>query len=174
MKYVLAAVMIAVLGVTLGALSSPYVAAWDPPEDCADEDRTIAGNRNSPCKVVVPDISHIEYRIRMAYPQCVEEMLMHMPGSTAPAEPPRAREISLHDVPSGSAGYHIWQQNLKTIKDGQVLVTGNTWNLKSTVGSTSYFGNPRAERTTLRVAFRGSSSNMVERPRTDAVAEPSW
>ena len=38
MKYVLA-VMIAVLGVTLGALSSPEVAAWDPPEDCADEDQ---------------------------------------------------------------------------------------------------------------------------------------
>ena len=37
MKYVLA-VLITVTGVTLGTLSSPDVAAWDPPEDCADED----------------------------------------------------------------------------------------------------------------------------------------
>ena len=89
MKYVLAAVIIGVLGVALVALSIPDVAAWDPPEDCADEDRTIQGNRNSPCKLVVPDISHVEYRVRMAYPQCVEETLIHMPGTIAPEDPPR-------------------------------------------------------------------------------------
>lgn len=38
MKYVLAAMMIAILGVVSGALYGPDIVAWDPPEDCADED----------------------------------------------------------------------------------------------------------------------------------------
>ena len=119
MKYVLAAVMIAVLGMTLGALSSHDVAAWDPPEDCADEDRKIAGNRNSPCKVVVPDTSHVEYRVRMAYPWCVEEMLIHMPGTTAPEDPP---DIRIY----GSRNFYdeIWEYDRKWVRDGHVLLQG--------------------------------------------------
>ena len=167
MKYVLAAVIIAVLGVTLGTLSSPDVAAWDPPEDCADEDRTIAGNRNSPCKLVVPDISHVEYRVRMDYPECVEEMLIHMPGSTAPEEAP------FYYISSDTRQYDIWSYSRgdRRINDGHILVTGIRWDLKSKVGSTSAFGNPPTERPKLLVVVYGAHSNGVERPRTDAVAE---
>ena len=165
MKYVLA-VLITVIGVTLGALSSPDVAAWDPPEDCADEDRTIKGNRNSPCKVVVPDISHVEYRVRMAYPRCVEEMLIHMPGSVAPEKNPRSFIIY------SSSGEQIWIGYGEPwwIKDDHVLVQGSIWKLTSSVQS-SEFGNPSTEVPGLYVYANGSHSNIVERPRTDAVAE---
>ena len=167
MKYVLA-VLIAFIGVTMGVLSSPDVAAWEPPEDCADEDRTIAGNRNSPCKVVVPEISHVEYRVRMDYPECVEEMLIHMPGSVAP-EGPVEFIISVHDwghVPI----WHYAQSHKRTIKDGHILVAGRRWDLNSMVGA-SVFGNPTPEQPRLRVTKGAARSNWVERPRTDAVAE---
>ena len=166
MKYVLA-VIIAVLGVTLGALSSPEVAAWDPPEDCADEDRRITGNRNSPCKAIVPEISHVEYRVRLAYPHCVEEMLIHMPGSIAP----QASTSSFIIMADG--GHHLWDNRrfyVRTIKDGHVLVTGKRWNLKSAV-ETSVFGNPAPDRPMMRVEMGDSRSNRVERPRTEAVVE---
>ena len=170
MKYVLA-VMIAVLGVTLGALSSHDVAAWDPPEDCADEERTIQGNRNSPCKGSVPEISHVEYRVRMVYPVCVEEMLLHMPGSTAPMDPIDAF-IHIND-------WHpkrIWDEHYvhrTRIIDGHVLVQGKRWDLKSAVDSRSAFGNPTTDAPLLRVQASGAykNSNWVARPRTDAVAE---
>ena len=166
MKYVLA-VLIAFIGVTLGVLSSPDVAAWEPPEDCADEDRTIAGNRNSPCKMVVPDISHVEYRVRMAYPVCVEEMLIHMPESTVPEDPPH------YYISSGRWQHDIWSYSGgdRRINDGHIMVTGKRWNLKSKVGSTSAFGNPTTERPKLLVMVDDAHSNWVERPRTDAVAE---
>ena len=120
MKYVLA-VLIAVIGVIFGAFYSQDVAAWDPPEDCADEDRTIAGNRNSPCKVVIPDISHVEYRVRMVYPECVEEMIIHMQGSTAPEKPPSflIRTDAWYDF--------IWDDRsgyVRKINDGHVLDNG--------------------------------------------------
>ena len=171
MKYMLAAVMIAVLGVTLGALSSPDVAAWDSPEDCADEDRTIQGNRNSPCKVVVPDISHVEYRVRMDYPECVEEMLIHMPGSMVPENLPDAF-IHINDRHPTRIWDEYYVHRLR-IRDGHVLVQGKKWDLKSAVDSRSAFSNPATDAPLMRVQASGSSndSNWVERPRTDAVAE---
>ena len=55
----------------------------------------------------------------------------------------------------------------------RTLAQGKIWDLKSQVGSTSAFGNPRQDRLNLRIyansAFR--DSNWVARPRTDAVAE---
>ena len=171
MKYVMA-VLIAVLGVTLGALYSADVAAWEPPEDCADEDRTIPGNRNSPCKVVVPDISHVEYRVRMDYPECVEEMLIHMPWSIAPEDPPNAF-IHVNDRHLT----RIWDRyfaHITRIRDGHVRVQGKKWDLKSSVNSLSAFGNPTTtDDALMQVQASGSykDSNWVERPRTDAVAE---
>ena len=170
MKYALA-VVAAIFGVTLGALYSHDVAAWEPPEECADEDRTITGNQNSPCRIVVPEISHVEYRVRMAYPVCVEEMLIHMPGSTAPEEPPDAF-IHINDhYPK-----RIWDRGYvrgKWIMDGHILVQGKRWDLKSQVGSTSAFGNPTTDAPLMQVQASGSyqDSNWVERPRTDAVAD---
>ena len=173
MKYVLAAVIIAVLGVALGALSSPDVAAWEPPEDCEDEDRTIAGNRNSPCKVVVPDISHVEYQVRMIYPRCVEEILIHMPGSTAPEESTNIRIFENRQGEMSREEIWEWGVRGKWIRDGHVLVQGKIWGLQSQVGSTSAFGNPRQDRPNLSVyvGYASSGSNWAERPRTDAVAE---
>ncbi len=54
--------------------------AWEPPSQCADEDREIPGNRSTPCKLVLPDLERIEYRFRMDYPVCREEMVFHLPG----------------------------------------------------------------------------------------------
>ena len=53
---------------------------WEPPDECADEDREIPGNRQSPCKYVSPKLERIIYAVNMYYPYCVEEMAFHLPG----------------------------------------------------------------------------------------------
>ena len=110
----------------------------------------------------------------MVYPECVEEMLIHMPGTTAPEDPPR---IYIYEDYRDS---FLWEEGYgvrgRKIRDGHILVQAKVWNLKSKVGSISAFGNPTTERPNLRVSTgsslsNSSNSNWVERPRTDAVAE---
>ncbi len=169
MKYVLAMLIVA-LNLTLGFLYSQDVAAWDPPEECADEDREIEGNRNSPCKVVVPEISHVEYRVRMVYPQCVEEMLVHMPGSVAPSG--RPPQITIR----ADTTHYIWNNDsvhVITIKDGHVQVTGRRWGVTSAINRSSFENIGSQLRVGIPTLPNGwlIYSNWVERPRTDAVVE---
>ena len=172
MKYVLAVAIIAVLGVGLGVLYNPDIAAWDPPEDCADEDRVNTSNRLSPCRGVMPEISHVEHRVRMEYPDCIEEMVFHMPGSEAPDF-----ELDLkvqyyrhaHSAPSLD-----WWRFDKVYDGHAVFVVGNRWRLNSSVGETSGFGNPTPDTNKIRLSAPNSSipaSPFVERPRTDAFTE---
>ena len=66
------------------SLFASNVYAWEPPLECADEDREIRGNRTTPCKLVLPELTEIEYRVRLDYPNCIEELAFHMPGIGPP------------------------------------------------------------------------------------------
>ena len=76
MKYLLVILIAALL--CLPFTSNAF--AWEPPLECADEDREIQGNRTTPCKLVLPEKITLEYRFRMDYPYCIEEMAFHIPG----------------------------------------------------------------------------------------------
>ena len=134
-----------------------------------------ASNRLSPCRGVMPEISHVEHRVRMEYPDCIEEMVFHMPGSEAPdfrlslevQYKHRGREYrSLDNWPFDKA------------YDGHVIfVSGGKWRLNSQIAEASRFGNPTPDNHEIRLIDRGNSghwfpsSPLVERPRTDALSE---
>ena len=75
------AITIVITIAALGFLSVIDVSAWEP-DECSDEDREIPGNRQSPCQLVLPELTEVEYRVRMDYPVCMEELVFHMPGMT--------------------------------------------------------------------------------------------
>ena len=61
-----------------------FSSAWEPPTECADEDREIAGNRSTPCKLVLPALERVEYRVEHIDPYCVEKLVFHLPGIDEP------------------------------------------------------------------------------------------
>ena len=75
------AITIVIAIAALGFLSVIDVSAWDP-DECSDEYREIPGNRQSPCQLVLPELTEVEYRVRLDYPDCFEEIVFHMPGMT--------------------------------------------------------------------------------------------
>ena len=77
------AIAIVIAIAALGFLFAVDASAWEP-DECSDEDREIPGNRQSPCKLVLPELTEVEYRVRMDYPVCMEELVFHMPGMTPP------------------------------------------------------------------------------------------
>ena len=77
------AITIVITIAALGFLFAVDVSAWDP-DECSDEDREIPGNRQSLCQLVLPELTEVEYRVRMDYPVCMEELVFHMPGMTPP------------------------------------------------------------------------------------------
>ena len=173
MRYVIVA-LVALLATF--SLYSADLAAWDPPEECADEDRENPNNRLSPCRRVMPEVSHVEHRVRMEYPVCIEEMVFHMPGSVAPEG--RFNEISVA-TPRGALDY--WRRG--TIHDGYTTFAGNKWHLTSSVTGGSGFGNPSPSITEIRLkaayhvdgTHLGQTSKIysgwLARPRTDALSE---
>ena len=66
--------------------------AWIPPQECDDADREIPNNRSSQCKLVLPELTNIEYRFDYQYPSCWEELVFHFPG-IVPSESPRGLGI---------------------------------------------------------------------------------
>ena len=66
---------------------------WTPPETCDPSDREIWGNLSSPCKLEIPEIKAVEYRFRMEYPYCLEELIFHTPGVTS--KPPNLEHLGL-------------------------------------------------------------------------------
>ena len=175
MKYILAAMMIAILGVVSGAFYGPDIFAWDPPEDCADEDRVNASNRLSPCRGVMPEISHVEHRVRMEYPDCIEEMIFHMPGSEAPDF---RLSLEVQYKHRGREYRSLDKWRFDKAYDGHVIFgSGVRWRLNSPIGERSSFGNPTPDNDELRLIDRGNSGHwiisapLVERPRTDALPE---
>ena len=66
--------------ITGHAFAQEDVEYWEPPTECADEDREIPGNRQSSCKYVMPELIRLEYQVDMEYPLCVEKLIAYLPG----------------------------------------------------------------------------------------------
>ena len=78
MKHVVVAVMVSIAAF----MPVSQADAWTPPDECADEDRAVPGNRNSPCKLALPEVlEDITYGVVMEYPLCVEEISFSVPGA---------------------------------------------------------------------------------------------
>ena len=91
MKHVVAALVVSFLAFA----SVSQVDAWTPPDECADEDREIAGNRSSPCKLALPeDLQDIRYGVVMEYPNCVEEISFSVPGARSSANDVKMGRLS--------------------------------------------------------------------------------
>ena len=169
MRYVIVA-LIALLAAF--SLYSADVAAWDAPEECADEDRENPDNRLSPCRRVMPEVSHVEHRVRMVYPECIEEMVFHMPGSVAPTTPVRL-EVQYQHRHNEARPLDAWR--LDKAYDGYVaFISGDKWGSRSSAPTGSRFGNPAPGNTLIWLhapydAFL--KANTVARPRTDALPE---
>ena len=169
MKYLLLAIaMFTLLAFTL-----------EPPVECDDADREIRGNRTTPCKLELPTIT-VEYRFRMDYPYCIEEMAFNIPG-VGRTEKPRVYAIEAYmraeSGPAKGGGYVWYNDDMLVLNDHIVLqayLPGLT--IASPVNSESRFGNPRPglDHIALRIGVDGVSKNYsieyigIPRPSTDS------
>ena len=99
MKLIL--MFIALLSLATVSIVSADGEVWNPPNDCADEDRVIPGNRTSACQWVAPILNNVEYRVDMQYPYCAEKFIFDFDGAGT--------------LPNG--------QSVRTMQ----LVTGTSW-----------------------------------------------
>ena len=141
------------------SLSLPVsnVYAWEPPLECADENREIQGNRTSPCMLISPDLTKIEYKVEFDYPNCFEELVFHMPGISEPVPVKRNSYRKVDDIYAFNSNKESWNndseysylltnwndlQRVKyKIKDGVILIPGETFTFNSRVMSGSKLNN---------------------------------
>lgn len=167
-----------------------FTGSWAPPTECADEDREMPGNRNTPCKLILPPIERAEYRFTMDYPVCREEMAFHMPG-VGPVD----RDLTLYvlgsdrsglvireDRPSsnpyGARRVHFGNSGITVqwalVEDAIVLYNPYALTLDRAIRPDSVFGGREwASYLYLHLHFRKTNantyllSNGVERPTTE-------
>ena len=119
---------------------------WQPPEECADEDRKVPGNRSTPCRYVLPELTEIEYRIRFDYPNCIEELVFHLPG-IKPLPEQWSRSLDVYLTTPGNIRFDRMSELYDMfVRDGRLTMhndyiayRGYTWNLSSVVAGPSWF-----------------------------------
>ena len=122
MKYLPAMLILITLFVMTTSVFSQEenTGVWTPPEECADEDRQIPGNRRSPCQYIIPELKSVEYRVEMNYPDCVGILLFNMPG-IKPFPPEfygSGFKIANVTLNSDNDRYRIWAINDYIVKAG--------------------------------------------------------
>ena len=160
--------------------------AWDPPDTCADEDREIPGNRSTPCRLVLPEITKLEYQITIDYPYCREYMAFSIPGL-------KSRDLLNQDEHGIKVRYmgamtRTWsfgvEQELDWLVYGQILDGGiisqtRSYRLDSRFEPESEFGNPDIDYLNVRIGIEIQGevgdyaiySNWVPRPTTHSKTE---
>lgn len=155
---------------------------WESPVECDDADREISGNRTTPCKLVVPEITSVEYRVREEYPNCIEEMVFHIPGIGLPTEQKIRKISAISARGQGRRGYlyhyNDWgDQTVRyDLRDDYVVIRRAPLGLNSSIKPESGLGNPdRRSGPNIALEFRVRGkrdykvySNFLPRPRTDA------
>ena len=141
---------IALLFVVAAQLQSVFADEhlWLPPEECADEDRTVTGNRSTPCRYELPTLESAEYRVRMAYPSCTEELVISAPGINPLLIAYNIRLFSSNPVTSASQHIYTYEDPehggffplRHVFNDGYIIVSGENWTVNSPVEG-SRFGN---------------------------------
>ena len=153
------------------SLFTSNVYAWEPPLECADKNREIQGNRTSPCKLVLPELTEIEYRVRLDYPNCVEELAFHMPGISYPEQGierggilavVNRAEYSKYDRYAYVRNDWKDQTVEFELKDNVVLAAGETFTFNSRVTSGSKLGNPTPELPNMALEFEITYTGGIE------------
>ena len=151
MKHVVVALMVAILAF----VAAPQADAWTPPDECADEDRVVPGNRGSPCKLTLPEmLEDVQYGVVMEYPNCVEEISFSVPGARSSANDVEVEaEFMRFDPqkPNFPEGYRLI--SVRATPD-RVHLRGYVWDLTSSITGSLFMveaRNPLA--TTFRVGL---------------------
>ena len=64
-----------IFAIILLSLFASNVYAWEPPLECADEDREIQGNRTSLASWYCRELTEIEYRVGWIIPIALKNLL---------------------------------------------------------------------------------------------------
>ncbi len=165
MKYIAVLVAVAVF-----AIGSSTVFPWEPPEDCEPENREISGNTGTPCRPAFPEIQSAEYRVTKDYPNCIEEMVFHLPGLTRTEDSEVGFLSGSSTDSSWWSGSEIWRYHSWDYGDDRLRVQGTSWGLNSRINDSS-FGNPTERHPLVWLSPAGGSNRVsIARPRTDNVA----
>ena len=160
MKYVLG-----IMAVLFMALAASPVAAWTPPEECADEDREIPGNRRSPCKLTLPDtLEDVTYDVVLEFPTCVEEIAFSVPG-TRSTENDLAINFSSFFRFDPRRPAHYSNQEGKTgvgirVSPDRVHLRGYQWGVNDSITGSQFlrqFRDPLKTMFGIEVNVRGNS-----------------
>ena len=163
-------------------LAMLFSSAWEPPTECADEDREIAGNRSTPCKLILPELETVEYRVEHIDPYCVEKLVFHLPGIDEPTEEIDIQpEVSRLPNPTSILNTaSLWQNRQVRIEVDSVTVFGEGYGSNYRVGEDSVLGKWSGRSDYIGLLFKVSSdvrsysssynllSNFVVRPDTTA------
>ena len=157
MRYVFLILSVLAIGVFAGTLyaQEDEPEYWQPPTTCDDEDRVVPGNRGTPCKYVFPKLERVEYRVRMEYPYCQEELVFNVPGLKPVPSGSRwevqawhgpylpGAYISSHNIYEKGNQFHGMRgfQNAH-IRNDEVALTGGKWSLESEIVTESAYFRP--------------------------------
>ena len=183
MKYLFLILFVLILA-SLGSTAS----AWERPTDCAPDQREIEGNAGSPCKPSLPPIESVTYRVTKHYPNCIEEMVFHVPGATPTSESGfeiwryKGHSAKLYSGDLYSSNNALWEYYRGHLQSNYLVVQGAEWNLNSAVRD-SRFGNPNetypyvfitpmitdADNRIRTFRIKREDIQEIEHPRTDNV-----
>ena len=117
MRYIIL-MLIAVAVLTLPGTVLAQETTYIPRDDCADSDREIEGNRSTPCRFAMPEITKAEYKIYRSGSTCVEIVLLTVPDL-------KKNELPLHfqhfAVEWGTQGVNSYEQSLPSWPTGWAL-----------------------------------------------------
>ena len=167
MKYVLG------MAVLFMALAASPLAAWTPPDDCADEDREIPGNRRSQCKLTLPDtLEDVTYDVMLEFPTCVEEISFSAPGARSTENDLQIKSsFSRFDPQQPTFPWGYFQPGVR-VSPGRVHLRGYEWGVTDSITGSSFmwqFKSPLETMFRIGVDVRENSwySTEAEGPMPD-------
>ena len=140
------------------SLTAITVVRADNHLECPDEYREITGNRASPCKVSVPEVTSVEHKIEMVYPSCHEQLIWHMPGIARIAD--SVQGLRIWDIRDANDNYwsdtdRDWGVRNIRRQDDKIIFRLKDWGLRSAVLQGSSV--PESTDARLRFLFTNSS-----------------
>ena len=145
-----------IMAVSLAAIT---IVRADNHLECSDEYREITGNRTSPCKVSVPEVTSIEHKIEMVYPNCHEQLIWHMPGIARIAD--SVQGLRIWDIRDANDDYwsdtdRDWGVRSIRRQDDKIIFRLKDWGLSTAVLQGSSV--PESTDARLRFLFTNSSN----------------
>ena len=130
MKHVVAALLVSLAAF----VAAPEAAAWTPPDECADEDRQVPGNRSSRCRLALPVVREdVTYGVVMEYPNCVEEISFSVPGARSTENDVSIQRVTFERVVPGGGRYQSFTDISVRASPDRVHLRGYEWGLTSSI-----------------------------------------